>query len=224
MSSLLPYTHRISDRARRITIKVEPSGEVVVVTPKRYSASQMVAFVTQNQDWIVRTREKLLHKKANEYGETATTLHIFGKKYTKNVVVGTQDQYGVWIKGERVSINALTEKQVPALIERFFKNTAEEYIVPRTYQLAEKMDISFKNISLRQQKTRWGSCSSRGNLNFNWRLVHAPPAVIDYVIIHELAHRTHMNHSARFWALVAKFDPEYTQHRRWLSSHGMSVG
>src|SRR5687768_14920823 len=175
MSSLLPYTHRVSDRARRITIKVEQSGEVVVVTPKRYSASQMLTFVTQNQEWITQARNKMLHKKANEYGETATTLHLFGKKYTKEIVIETHQRYGVWIKGEKVVINTLTERQVDSLIERFFKNTAEEYIVPRTHQLAEKMGINFKNISLRQQKTRWGSCSSRGNLNFNWRLVHAPP-------------------------------------------------
>lgn len=224
MSSPLTYVHRISPRARRITIKVEPSGEVIVVTPKRYSATQMTSFVHQNQDWITRTRNKLLQKKANEYGETASTLHVFGKKYLKRVVVDAGHSYGVWIKNDEVVINVLNTSQVSPLLTRFLKNTAEEYIVPRTHQLAKKMDIRFNNISLRQQKTRWGSCSSKGNLNFNWRLVHAPPAVIDYVIIHELAHRAHMNHSARFWALVAKFDPEYGTHRRWLSSHGMSVG
>ena len=86
------------------------------------------------------------------------------------------------------------------------------------------MDINFNSITLREQKTRWGSCSSKGNLNFNWRLVHYRPEIIDYVIIHELAHRTHMNHSAKFWQLVEKYDPEYRKHRGFLKRHGMAVG
>ena len=78
------------------------------------------------------------------------------------------------------------------------------------------MDIAYQRISLRQQSSRWGSCSSRGNLNFNWRLVHYPPAIIDYVIIHELAHRLEMNHSKKFWAIVKKFDSEYLIHKGQL--------
>ncbi len=86
------------------------------------------------------------------------------------------------------------------------------------------MNTSINKITLRQQKTRWGSCSSAGNLNFNWRLVHYPPEVIDYVIIHELAHRTHMDHSSSFWQLVARYDPDHLKHRNWLKKHGVSVG
>lgn len=223
--SLLPtFTHRLSARARRITLKIEPNGEVVVVTPKRFSQRQMEQFVTQNIDWIERTKQKLAHKRQNEYGDNGQSLHLFGKHYRKEVISTSSRPYGVSVQGEILYINTSQPGRANALVERFLKNTAEEYIVPRTHRLAEKMAITFRNISLRQQKTRWGSCSSKGNLNFNWRLVHAPPKVIDYVIIHELAHRQHMNHSARFWALVAKYDGDYAQHRRWLQTHGMSVG
>lgn len=108
-------------------------------------------------------------------------------------------------------------------LERFLKSTAQVYVIKRTEQLAEKMNVTFKNITLREQSSRWGSCSSAGNLNFNWRLVHAEPNIIDYVIVHELAHRVHMDHSRSFWALVAKFDPEYQIHRGWLKRQGHAL-
>ena len=78
------------------------------------------------------------------------------------------------------------------------------------------MGVRWRRISIKDQRTLWGSCSVRGNLNFNWRLVLAPPDVMDYVVIHELAHLREMNHSRRFWAIVAEFAPEYRRHRKWL--------
>jgi len=139
---------------------------------------------------------------------------VFGKKYEQVLVNNLDFSYGVSILQDKLIINQFhTRSQPDLLIERFLKNTAQKYIIPRTQILAQKMAIKYARVSLKQQKTRWGSCSSRGNLNFNWRLVHQLPAVIDYVIIHELAHRQEMNHSAKFWALVRKFDLSYKLHR-----------
>jgi predicted metal-dependent hydrolase len=108
-------------------------------------------------------------------------------------------------------------------LERFLKSSAETYVITRTAQLAEKMNTAYGRVTMREQSSRWGSCSSAGNLNFNWRLVHATPKIIDYVIIHELAHRTHMDHSKRFWDLVALYDPDYQLHRGWLKRQGHSL-
>ena len=85
------------------------------------------------------------------------------------------------------------------------------------------MQTSYNKITLRRQKTRWGSCSSKKNLNFNWQLVYFEPKIIDYVIIHELAHLTHMNHSKNFWQLVEKYDPEYKKHVGWLKRNGLNL-
>ena len=82
------------------------------------------------------------------------------------------------------------------------------------------MQVTFGTITVRDQKTRWGSCSAKGNLNFNWRLILAPEPVLDYVVIHELAHRKEMNHSERFWNLVETVMPDYRNQRRWLKDHG----
>ncbi len=85
---------------------------------------------------------------------------------------------------------------------------------------AQQMQVSYRRITIRDQKTRWGSCSMKGNLNFNWRLVLAPREVLDYVVVHELAHRREMNHSSRFWGLVAEVMPDYKWRREWLKENG----
>ncbi len=90
----------------------------------------------------------------------------------------------------------------------------------KTALYANIMQVTYGRITVRDQKTRWGSCSAKGNLNFNWRLVLAPEAVLDYVVIHELAHRREMNHSPRFWELVETVMPDYKIHRRWRKENG----
>ena len=96
-----------------------------------------------------------------------------------------------------------------------------------TYELirAKRRSMSLKvdldgTITIREQKTRWGSCSAKGNLNFNWKLVLMPPEILDYVVVHELAHRLQMNHSAAFWAEVGKILPDYRERRQWLKVNG----
>lgn len=226
----IDYIHKTHPRSRSIKIKVESSGQVVVVTPRRFSQSQLDQFVQQSEPWI----QQALHKQQRQpMMNTANMVMLFGKKYHKKMIISPELVPGVTVKTESsleasgtltLTTQQANSVQLQKILTRFLKNTAEKYILPRTYQLAEKMDISFSKITLRAQKTRWGSCSSTGTLSFNWRLVHFEPAIIDYVIIHELAHRTHMNHSAQFWHLVAQFDAEYRLHRGWLKRHGFAVG
>lgn len=87
----------------------------------------------------------------------------------------------------------------------------------------EKLNLEYNKVFIKDQKTRWGSCSSQGNLNFNYRLVMAPLPVIDYLVTHELAHLAEMNHSKRFWSLVERVCPEYKKHRQWLKEHGSEL-
>lgn len=109
-------------------------------------------------------------------------------------------------------------------LERRYIDAAREYIPKRVayYKNAYPAYISgdYSRIQIRDQKTRWGSCSSRGTLSFNWRLMLAPPAILDYVVVHELCHLTHMNHSGDFWSCVAAILPDYKEKRRWLKEHG----
>jgi predicted metal-dependent hydrolase len=102
-----------------------------------------------------------------------------------------------------------------------FIDIANRVIPERVRLFAAKMDARYNQIHIREQKTRWGSCSSRKNLNFNWKLVLMPPEILDYVIIHELCHLSEMNHSDRFWNLVQVYCPDYRQRKKWLRDNGM---
>lgn len=137
-----------------------------------------------------------------------------------------------WITGKR-SEQKLRQKAVPQVhyteaeriaLESRYRKAAQEYIPKRAAfyvsHFADIIDGSYERIQIRSQKTRWGSCSSRGTLSFNWRLMLAPPAVLDYVVVHELCHLRHMNHSPQFWQCVEQILPDYKLRREWLRDHG----
>lgn len=119
------------------------------------------------------------------------------------------------LKEEEVQYGKLTEAELKVL-----KMQAEEVFPARAAFYAGKMGISYGRITIRRQKTRWGSCSQSGNLNFNCLLMLAPPGVVDYVVVHELCHRIEMNHSPRFWKLVGEVYPDYDRWKRWLKENG----
>jgi predicted metal-dependent hydrolase len=112
----------------------------------------------------------------------------------------------------------MSREQLRALAER-----AVEEIPKRVAHYAALMGVTYGRITIRNQKTRWGSCSSKGNLNFNCLLMLAPEQVMDYVVVHELSHRIYMNHSAAFWKTVEAYMPEYAQWRKWLKDNGTSL-
>jgi len=110
----------------------------------------------------------------------------------------------------------------PAL-EQAYRRQAKARLEERAAYFASRMGVSYQRISVRAAKTRWGSCSAKGNLNFHWKLILMPPQVLDYVVVHELAHRKEMNHSPAFWAEVEKILPDYRERRKWLKTYGQTV-
>ena len=117
------------------------------------------------------------------------------------------------------AVPKVSEKLSPQEREAMIRK-AGETLAARTAYFAEQMGVTYGRITIREQKTRWGSCSSKGNLNYNWKLILMPSEVLDYVVVHELAHRKEMNHSARFYAVVAKQMPDFAERQKWLRVHG----
>lgn len=216
----MDYTTRVHPRARRITLRLDTAGRPVITVPPFTPKWFVSQFVKNHTDWIAGHQQQLQNSKGKFLSDVGVT--IFGRQYTL-AVTDTDGASAVTIDGSTVRVKRHTGKKTADILSRFLKNTATHYLIPRTRQLAEKMNTAVQKITLRAQTTRWGSCSSTGTLSFNWKLVHFPPDVIDYVIIHELAHRQHMDHSKEFWQCVERYNPEYRVHRGWLKRQGIGV-
>lgn len=135
-----------------------------------------------------------------------------------------QKQPTVFLADNKFYITLTSKEQDPsALCEDFLRRQALDFLTARAKELAAKMDVTFNNLTVKDQKSLWGSCSQKNNLNFSYRLIKMPRAVIDYLIVHELAHLVHFDHSPDFWATVEKFVPDYKQHRRWLNNNKYAV-
>ena len=119
-------------------------------------------------------------------------------------------------------MNNLTSVELHRIevMENRYRNAAKTYFAARVKYFHQLTGGDYNRITIRDQKTRWGSCSSTGTLSFNYRLMFAPPKILDYVVVHELCHLTHMNHSKEFWNMVALYMPDYKEHRQWLRDHG----
>lgn len=199
-------------RIRSISLKILENGSLQVTAPKGIGQSKVEEFIAAQSAWITKHQNKQMKR---EELETAESIYLFGKKYNKVIVYDAKLSIGFGVSEKNLVYNKinldtnLTSPEYTKALERFLKRTAEAFILPKTKLLVDNYALTIGRITFRQQKTRWGSCSTQGNLNFNWRLVHFSPKAIEYVIAHELAHLTHHNHSREFWSLVRKYIPDY---------------
>lgn len=183
---------------------------------------------------VVRSKRRSYGIVVDEDGKVTVRIPLRGSVATaRRLVMEKQD----WIfekidlqkrRGqERKVRNAQSEsKYTPeqrAGLERRYRQAAKEYFPKRVEYYAQQLGVSYGRIRIAEQKTRWGSCSGKGTLSFNWKLMLAPPKVLDYVVVHELCHLKEMNHSSRFWKLVEEIMPDYKEYRTWLKENGTTL-
>ena len=174
---------------------------------------------------VIRSRRRTLALQVRQNGEVVVRAPLFVREQEVRHFV---EEHLEWIKKQqrklafaaeqRREIRPLTEEELSALREQARRDLTE-----RAKLYAPRVGVTYGRISIRRQKTKWGSCSSGGNLNFNCLLMLAPEAVRDYVVVHELCHRKQMNHSEAFWAEVERVLPEYREARKWLKTHGQEL-
>ena len=143
-----------------------------------------------------------------------------GDLYQARMYITPDQEEGVAFDGSIFHVYLQNEQSDPStLVTQWLKNKAKEVLPAKTKEWAEKMGAEYNNIVVKDQQTVWGSCSSKKNLNFSYRIIKMPLAVQDYLIVHELCHLMHMNHSPEYWALVAQYCPDYKIHKRWLNEN-----
>ncbi len=216
------YELKRSNRSRGIRLSINRVGKLLVTAAAYISLNEIENFIQRQNLWIKKALEKVTSKALLH---TQDEISVFGVMYKKELQP-LSTTVGVQILNDKLIVTPVsdTAESIKNAVTLFLKNCAHSYIIPRLTALSEQMNISFKSVGFREQSSRWGSCSSSGHLSFNWRLVHFQPQVIDYVLIHELAHRQEMNHSHKFWQIVAKYDPEYLIHRGALKRAGWGEG
>jgi predicted metal-dependent hydrolase len=202
-------------RARRYLLRIEPDGAARLVIPRRGSRAEAMRFLDRSRDWLERRhRQWLAHRSLRKPWQDGAIFLYRGEEVRLHVA---SDLFGTTLSfADQTLRDVKPVDDFRVAIQARLRSIAERDLPSRTRELARDHGIAIGRITVRAQKTRWGSCSSRGTISLNWRLIHAPPFVQDYLIIHELMHRKQMNHSQRYWKLVAEAFPHWQEAEFWL--------
>ncbi|MGF1608396.1 MAG: M48 family metallopeptidase [Kiloniellales bacterium] len=202
-------------RARRLTLRVDQrSGELRLVLPQRVPLREGLDFAERKVDWI---RDQLAALAPQRPFIDGAELPYLGAPHVIRHAPGARR--GVWREAGGIWVSGHAD-HLSRRVTDFLKRAARDEIAARARAKAAVIERPPARVTLRDTKSRWGSCAASGELSFSWRLIMAPEAVLDYVVAHEVAHLVHMNHSRRFWKLVARLTAEVAGPERWLRDQG----
>ena len=212
------YTLRRSPKALYLRLQIAPEGLNVVI-PQRCSLKQLAAFMERKGTWILKHLERQKQKglpviKDPQIGDDIPYL---GKKV--QLCAGTMSCAFKLDSNKLLADPSLNSAKLKPALKSWYISQAKEVLSLKALNFADQMNVKFSSLTVRGARTRWGSCSPKGDLSFTWRLIMAPEAVIDYVVIHELSHIKQLNHSPKFWAVVSQYYPEWRIYRKWLRLH-----
>ena len=218
----LAYTIKRSDKRRKLTISVERDRRVVVHAPESMSDEKIRQVVESKRRWIYEKMghpqkyQELPHAPGKELVSGESALYL-GRQYRMEVVkTGLPDvQFA-----QRFLIPAAQKEKREEALREWYTRKAKEKIMPRVKRHAGEIGVDAAEIKIVDSLYRWGSCTVKDNVNFNWRLIKAPMFVVDYVIVHELAHLIEANHTPRFWNIVRTQAPTMDKAKAWLKEHG----
>jgi hypothetical protein len=213
----LTYSVRRSPRARRVRVSVDPHAGVEVVLPARAPARAAAAAIAELRPWIERRLREAETIRAHVAARGDTVPYLGADL----LLVAQPGRTRAHRRGDELLVPAGPDQALA--LERWYRRAARAEIAPRLDHAAAAIGRSYTKLTIRGQRTRWGSCSSTGAMSFNWRLLLAPEEVLDYVVWHEACHLAVLDHSRRFWDLVERHMPGYQEPRRWLRRHGATL-
>lgn len=219
----------VRSRRRSISIEVQ-SARVVVRAPQRIAESVLHEFLHEKNLWVqekIREQQQVLAAIPQHTYVAGSTLPYLGKEIT--LVLGTGSEARVVLHEQQLHVLLSRRRRMSApeqtrrLVQGWYQQQALRLLTDKTTQLAESMGLQHTGVSIRATRTKWGHCTSRGAIQYNWQIILAPESIVDYLVAHEVSHLRHHNHSRAFWQLVESVCPDYVQCRRWLRAHGQQL-
>jgi predicted metal-dependent hydrolase len=222
LGETVSYDVRRSNDATEPRIDVDIQG-VTVVLPQTNSEDPETLLV-ENAAWVIETKRKYdtyREQVPDRRFEPGETFPFLGEPH--EIVIERRRSSNVADSILALAEHHVEQTSVKRALETLYRRKARDRFEDRAEDYASEMDVEYEKIEVRNQRTKWGSCSTTGTLGLNWRLMMAPPEVVDYIVIHELAHLRESNHNDAFWSLVADYDPEYQDHAEWLEEHSTQL-
>jgi predicted metal-dependent hydrolase len=213
-----------SHKARGYRLTLKRDGTAVATIPLRGSEREARRFVEEHQEWLERARERQRRRpRGAEVWAVGTRVLWRGELTEVRVASSLGERPQVCLAADVFRVARLEGDLRPTL-EAHFARRAKIELPARTWELAAVTGVDVKQVVVRNQRSRWGSCSANGTISLNWRLVQTPDSVRDYIVYHELMHLREMNHSARFWARVEEVCPGWREAEHWIKRNGSLVG
>lgn len=205
----------IRSRRRTIALEITPSATLIVRAPLRAPSEYIEEIIRQKHSWIVRKFDEMKLRplsSGHEYAEGEIFLFL-GREYPLNIV---QDSNITIERSDNLYVSSRLLPDIKNHIKRWYREEAHKEIQARCMWFSMKTGHVPTTIRITDAQQRWGSCTHKGGLNFSWRLIQAPPDILDYVVVHELVHIGQPDHSRKFWNKVREILPDYERRRKWL--------
>jgi predicted metal-dependent hydrolase len=202
-----------SNRAKYISLRIKAGGEIVLTVPPKQSINKAKKFLYSKQGWLLEKISKTGSINIFEHGY----LPIMGQEYKIITHPTTSGKVRIIDNELHIYGNIISSGLI---LEKLLKTTLRDKIIFYADKFTKQIDTKYNKISLRDTKSRWGSCSSKGNLSFCWRIIFAPEEIIKYLVAHEISHLLEMNHSTKFWQIVSSLDNNYKHSEQWLKNNG----
>lgn len=218
------YTvNRSRKRRKTISLQISDKSELVIAAPYFTPIGEINRFVQEKQNWIHKAiqkhKEEAIKNKTKEY-ITGKMFYYLGESFPLETFFEKNERKGLVFWGNRFYLNtADAAAKGMFYFVAWYKKKAKQHLRKRVDFFSHELKLRAKSVKITSAEKRWGSCSAEDKLSFSFRLIMAPPAIIDYVIVHELMHTKEKNHSAAFWKLIEAAMPEYKTHRRWLKDN-----
>ncbi len=218
--------YKITRSSRKtIALKISPHGDFEVVAPKEASDEDIDKIINKKRFWLYKTIKKIKTKTPKQLKKEFISGELFwylGKRYRLDITDNCTHR-GLRFQYNKFVLNSKDRHKAEGLFKEFYKQKAKEKLEDRVIKYAKQMGVEFKELKILQMKKRWGSCTSGGNIILNSHLIKAPMYVIDYVIVHELAHLIEYNHSKKFWSIVKTQISDFKECKSWLDRLGIDV-